>query len=193
MTRRQTANGMQRPLNVACTSSEHALDPNTKRQCQPQSGARTFRQSKPPLLMLPLPWNLIPFPPCVWGVCTRSDSSLYYTLQIYSAGSWRTWHICSFRIDMFLKTEVSSTTVKYALSMTGPSSIIRTSISSLFPLHFLALRDKIAACMKSLLAYKSWQDLFSLDSEITIVTARRHWAVPWELDSCNLRCDEIFQ
>lgn len=91
---------------------------------------------------------------CFFVKCTLKQQHLHNTFQIYSRVFWRTRHICYLAIDMLLKTAASGTTVKYALSMTEPSSIMRTSIPSLFPHHFLDLRENIAPWSESIPSYK---------------------------------------
>lgn len=134
---------------IAYPSSKRALDLNAERQCkQLPSHLSQDMQARPVFLCCYEARNLI----LLWSVHT--DHGLHNAFQIYSRVSWRTRHICSLTIDMLLKTAVSGTTVKYALSMTEPSSIMRTSIPSLFPLHFLDLREKIAPWSERIPSYK---------------------------------------
>lgn len=114
----------------------------------------------------------------LWSV--NSDNSLHNEFQIYSLVSWRTRHICSLTIDMLLKTAVSGTTVKYALSMTEPSSIIGTSIPSLFPLHFLDLREKIAPWSECIPSYEWLKTTLILYSSNLQPLAINQWSISFK-------------
>lgn len=115
---------------LPCTSCQHALHLN----------ANSF----------PLIWARICKQACpsrrvrihtTWFFCVPSGWRLNSAFQIYSWLSWRTTHGCSLTVD--LKTAASGTAVKCALSMTGSSSITRTSISCSFPHHLFDLCEKI--------------------------------------------------
>lgn len=135
---------------TAYPSSKHALDLNAERQHKQFSSdlSQDVQASLPS--PSPLPRTRFIY---LRSACAQAAAS-HNTSQINSLVSWRTRRICSFAIDMLLKTAVSGTTVKYALSMTEPSSIMRTSIPSLFPLHFLDLREKIAPWSEPMPYYK---------------------------------------
>lgn len=135
---------------IVYPSSKHALDLNTERQCkQLPTDLSQGVQASLSFLCCYKAWNLMFF-----VKCTLKQQHLHNTFQIYSRVFWRTRHICYLAIDMLLKTAASGTTVKYALSMTEPSSIMRTSIPSLFPHHFLDLRENIAPWSESIPSYK---------------------------------------
>lgn len=91
---------------IAYPSSKHALDLNAGRQFKqlPHIWDWMCKQACPsPFVTKYGTWLFL------WRV--HSDHILYNIFQIYSWVFWRTRHICSFTIDMLLKTAVSGTTV----------------------------------------------------------------------------------
>lgn len=159
------------PLPILPPSVHLILTQTDSANSFPQIWARIYMQACPSFLCVKKHGT--------WFVCPHSD--LNNVCHIYSWVSRWTRHICSLTIDMLLKTAVGGTTVKYALSMTEPSSIMRTSISSLFLLHFFGLRDKIAPWSECILSHKplKTRDVIPNLQPLNI----NHWSIFFELRS----------
>lgn len=132
----------------AYPSSEHALDLNADGQLP--SDLSQDVQAGLAFLCCQEVWNLF----FLGEVHTQTTASVTHSTSTLRLLEGQGTFICSSAIDMLLKTAVSGTTVKYALSMTEPSSIMGTSIPSLFPYHFLDLREKIAPWSECIPSYK---------------------------------------
>lgn len=130
-------------------SSEHALDLNADGQLP--SDLSQDVQAGLAFLCCQEVWNLFFF---LGEVHTQTTASVTHSTSTLGLLEGQGTFICSLAIDMLLKTAVSGTTVKYALSMTEPSSIMGTSIPSLFPHHFLDLREKFAPWSECMPSYK---------------------------------------